>query len=128
MSENFVIIPKTDKIILYSLFSLPLIFLIVVFFSGLFGKTRKELMLEDCLSENFTGRVDSLFWDKQNHNVKTAILSNGYRYQIFPNWELKIKHGDSLSKKIKTLHVELFRNHKRVDVLDYNQQINNLIE
>ena len=128
MGENFVAIPKTDKIILYSLFSLPLIFLIVVFFSGLFGKTRKELMLEDCLSENYTGRVDSLIWDKQNHNVNTAILSNGYRYQIFRNWESKIKHGDSLSKKIKSLHVELFRNDKRVDVLDYNEQINNLIE
>jgi hypothetical protein len=128
MIKEIILTSKTDKIILYSLFSLPVIFIVVMFFSGFFGKTRKQLMLEECLLENFSGRVDSLFWDKQNHNVKTAILSSGYRYQIFRNWEMKIRNGDSLYKKNKSLQVELFRNKKKVEILDYNEQINNLIE
>lgn len=126
MAENFILTSKTDKAILYSLFSLPVIFVAIMFFSGFFGKTRKELLLDDCLSENFSGRVDSLFWDKQNHNVKTAILSNGYRYQIYRTWELKIKKGDSLSKKVRSLHVELFRNNNRIEILDYREQIDDL--
>ena len=60
---------------------------------------KNELMMKDDLNENFAGRVDSLFFDKSNHNGKYAVLNNNRVCPIIRPWENYIKIGDSLSKK-----------------------------
>ncbi len=111
---------KIDKYILYSMFYLPVALLFCYFtYQICFGKKTEELILEQDLNESFTGNIDSFYRDKRNHNVKVAILSNSYRYEIPPLWESKLQKGDSLSKKKGSLIVTVYRNENVQVVLDY---------
>lgn len=111
---------RTDKIILYSIFYIPVAMLSFYFlWSVAFGKPTSELIREDNLNENFTGRIDSLYFERQNHNVKIGLLSDGYRYQIFRQWERYIDVGDSLSKKTKSFLLNIHKKNGEVITLDY---------
>lgn len=111
---------RTDKIILYSVFYISVILLSCYFlWSVFFGKPTSELTREDDLNENFTGRIDSLYFERQNHNVKIGLLSDGYRYQIFRQWERYIDVGDSLSKNRKSFLLNIHKKDGEVITLDY---------
>lgn len=111
---------RTDKVILYSIFYIPAVLLVCYFlWSVVFGKPTSELIREDDFNENFTGRVDTLYFDKQNHNVKIALLSSGYKYQIFRQWENQIDVGDSLAKVKNTFFLGVHKKGGKVITLDY---------
>ncbi|AFD06625.1 hypothetical protein [Solitalea canadensis] len=111
---------KTDKIILYSLFSIPAILLLIFFvWSVSSSKPVEEFKKEDDLRKEFVGRVDTLYFEKQNHNIKIAKLSNGYKYQIFRRWEIEIEIGDSLAKEKGSFFVKIYKKNGRVITLDY---------
>ena len=71
------------------------------------------------LNESFVGNVDSLYRDKNNHNVKIGVLSNGYKYKIPPLWELRIEIGDSLSKRKGSLDLYIYKKKMELIILDY---------
>lgn len=83
------------------------------------SKPTSELIKENNLNENFIGRVDSLYFEKQNHNVKIGLLSGGYKYQIFRQWERYIQVGDSLSKERKSFILNVYKKNGESITLDY---------
>jgi len=113
---------RIDKIILYSVFYTPVILLFsYLLLTGIFGKSTHELIKEDDFNQAFFGEVDSLYVEKQNHGVKTALLSTGYKYQIVVQWEHQIELGDSLAKQKKSFLVHVYKKSGRVIILDYRK-------
>ncbi|WP_207420074.1 hypothetical protein [Desertivirga brevis] len=113
---------KVDSIILNILFRIPAVVLCGYFLWCMFtGKSIEELKSEDDLKEAFKGTVDTLFHEKQNHNIKVALLRSGYRYEILPNWERFIEVGDSLVKLQNELIVRVFKKNGG-DTLSLNYQ------
>jgi hypothetical protein len=55
----------------------------------------------------------------RDHNIKKAVLGNGYVYFMPPQWERFIEVGDSLSKKKNTLILEVYKKDQSKLVLDY---------
>lgn len=114
------VISKTDNRIIYSVFGVPMLVLIgFAVYTTFFGPARSELIRKDHLSENFSGRVDSLYFDERNHNVKYAVLNDGQLYPIYRNWERQIGIGDSLFKKKGSFLVEVYKRNKTKLTLDY---------
>lgn len=110
---------RIGKTILYLIFILPVLLLLGFFFwSSFFDTTTGEVIRNRDLTENFEGKVDSLYFDRQNHNIKIALLSNGYKYEIFRQWEPKIRVGDSISKKKGSFEVIIYKGNNR-SILDY---------
>ncbi|POY34627.1 hypothetical protein C3K47_19325 [Solitalea longa] len=112
---------KTDRIIFYSLMIVfPVLFVLFFLLQAIFDKeSSSDVFLKNAASENFNGKVDSLYFEKQNHNVKIALLNNDYKFQIYRLWEAKIKVGDSLSKNKGSLQIEVFKKDKSKLILDY---------
>lgn len=111
---------KISKIIFYSVFFIPVILLTAFFFCLIaFNETAEEVVMDHDLTENFASKVDSLYYDKQNHNVKIALLASGYKYPIFRKWESKIQIGDSLSKRKGSFKLIIYKNNNTKTTLDY---------
>lgn len=60
-----------------------------------------------------------MFVEKQNHGIKVALLSNGYKYQIYSLWEPEIQIGDSLSKKKGDFKLIIYSGNNLKTTLDY---------
>ena len=90
-----------------------------VMYTMFFGQTSKDLMMQDDLAQNFSGRVDSIYFDERNHNGKYAVLSNEQICPIIRPWERHIEIGDSLSKKKGSFILEVYRKNKKKLTLDY---------
>ena len=111
---------KLDKIIIYCIFyAIPLGLLIYFLLSGINGSSTSQIIRERDSLENVTGIVDSVFNDEQNHNIRTALLTNKKTFQIFKNREFEIEKGDSLYKKEGTFYLEIYKKSGKKLVLDY---------
>jgi hypothetical protein len=84
-----------------------------------FSPTLEEKVFKEALPMEFHGKVDSVYRDKGNHNGKYVILSSGYRYGIYADWEDDINLGDSLSKTKGDLKVIVYKKNGRNLILDY---------
>ena len=99
--ENF----RSFYIALSVLFS-PLIFLLIFnLYNIFFGKSGKELLLEQDINLHFNGKVISEYRQYSDHNVKVEVLNNGYEYKVWQEWEDLISVGDSLNKKKDSLYI-----------------------
>ncbi len=78
-------------------------------------KAVSELPLE----EQFEGKVDSLFQDDRDHNIKKAVIGSRYVYSMPRKWEGIIEVGDSLVKKKNTLELSVYRQGQLKRVLNY---------
>jgi len=113
-------IPKKDNAIIYFIMAIPICFLIFCFSrSAIFGPSTVELIQQDNLMEHFHGKIDSLYFDRENHNVKYAESKNKDKYPIFRNWEAYIQLGDSLSKNKNSFKLEIFKRNGSKIVFDY---------
>jgi len=83
----------------------------------------KDLILQDANNLSFKGRVDSIFYDRSNHNKKMVILSSGYIYSVFDDSDYEIEVGDSLFKSEGNLKIEVFKPNGAKGVLDYRSII-----
>jgi len=83
----------------------------------------KELILQEALVMSFNGKVDSVFYDKENHSAKTVILTSGYKYGIYSDWQEKIALGDYLSKSKNSLKVKVVKPNGTIVILDYNELV-----
>jgi hypothetical protein len=111
---------KIDKVIIYSILGIiPACLVLFVLWNVIWGPSTKQVITEMDLSENVNGVVDSLFDDKANHNVRTAILKNNYIFQIESQWASKIEVGDSLNKKKGSFLLEVYKKGNKKLVLDY---------
>jgi hypothetical protein len=114
------LISDTDNKIVYFVFGLPVLMLFgIVFYTSITGPSLQELIIADDLAENFNGKVESLYYDKRNHNVKYATFKNGQKYAVFRNWERYIEVGDSLSKQKDSFFLEIYKKNNEKKILDY---------
>jgi|GEM_PF-751743 len=67
----------------------------------------------------FHGTIESIYRQKNNHNVMT-IVNKDQQLGVERSWESKFQLGDSVSKNAGSLLVELYRDGKLIEVLDYN--------
>ncbi len=118
MKKN--LISKKDSRIIYFVFGAPILVLIgFVVYTAITGPGTQELIMAEDLAEDFTGRIDSLYFDERNHNVKTAMLNNSQLYPIYRNWERYIEVGDSVSKKKGSFLLEIYKKNNTRMTLDY---------
>ncbi|MNY65115.1 hypothetical protein D3C86_2023310 [compost metagenome] len=89
------------------------------FYTSITGPSLQELIIADDLAENFNAKVESLYYDKRNHNVKYATFKNGQKYAVFRNWERYIEVGDSLSKQKESFFLEIYKKNNEKMILDY---------
>lgn len=118
MKKN--LISKKDSRIIYFVFGAPILVLIgFVVYTAITGPGTQELIMAEDLAEDFTGRIDSLYFDERNHNVKTAMLNNSQLYPIYRNWERYIEVSDSVSKKKGSFLLEVYKKNNTRMTLDY---------
>lgn len=99
----------------------PLIALI--YWKGSHDLSGPGLILKKASAMSFHGRVDSIYFDKQNHNTETLVLSDGYFYGLYPEWSSLVVVGDSLAKDTGSLKVTVYKKDKKVNILDYKQLV-----
>ncbi|NHA06451.1 hypothetical protein G7092_21760 [Mucilaginibacter sp. HC2] len=115
---------KIDKVIIFSILGvLPACLILFFLWNTIWGPSTKQVITETDLSENVNGVVDSLFDDRANHNVRTAILKNHYVFQIESQWASKIEIGDSLNKKKGSFLLEVYKKGNKKLILDYRSTL-----
>ena len=82
-----------------------------------------DLILKEASDMSFHGKVDSIYYDRQNHNTETLILSDGYLYELYRDWETFVAVGDSLAKDTGNVRVVVYRDGKQTQVLDYMELV-----
>jgi len=80
-------------------------------------------VLQEASSKAFNGRVDSVYRQTYNHNIKTARLVGGYTFELWPDWEELVQVGDSLAKKRNAYQVKVFKRNGTTITLDYKKMI-----
>lgn len=111
---------RIDKIIIYSIFIVPTVLLFsFALWSGIFGESAYEIASKRDLNKVFSGKVDTLYFEVQNHGIKIAKLNDGYECEIFSLWERYIDVGDSLSKKKGDFKVYIYKKDNKEIILDY---------
>jgi hypothetical protein len=111
---------KIDKIIIYCIFgSVPMCLVLFVSYDLMFGPSTREVIIQRDSLEMVNGVVDTLYNDKPNHNIRTAILTDKTKYQITPEWESKIEAGDSLYKAKGSFLLEIHKKKGEKIILDY---------
>ncbi|GAB3909896.1 hypothetical protein [Mucilaginibacter boryungensis] len=106
------------------LIKIAVIISVIVFFivwKKYFAPTLEEEVFRDASPLEFHGKVDSVYRDERNHNAKYVILSNGYKYGVYADWEDYIDLNDSLSKTKGDLKVRVFKKDGRRLILDYKK-------
>ncbi|NCD72239.1 hypothetical protein [Mucilaginibacter agri] len=84
---------------------------------------RGQLVLQDAALQEFHGRVDSVYLDKNKANARTLLLSDGNTFMLYPDWQSKVNKGDSLSKEKNVYQVNIYRDGKAGGVLDYKELV-----
>lgn len=115
---------KIDKIIIYCISgSMPLCLVLFVSYNAVSGLSMREGIIQRDSLEAVSGVVDTVYNDKPNHNIRTAILTNKTVFQIMSEWERKIEAGDSLQKKKGSFLLEVHKKSGEKIILDYKTTI-----
>ncbi|MEO3404416.1 hypothetical protein AAFN85_10960 [Mucilaginibacter sp. CAU 1740] len=115
---------KIDKIIIYCIFgSIPLCLVLIVSYNAVFGLSVRESIIQRDSLETVNGVVDTVYNDKPNHNMRTAILKDRTIYRIEPTWESKIEAGNSLHKIKGSFLLEVYKKSGERLMLDYKTTI-----
>jgi hypothetical protein len=115
---------KVDKIILYSILgSIPACLILYFLYNIIWGPSVKQVATNRHLSESVIGVVDTVYNDRANHDIRTAILNNNNLFQIENVWESQIEIGDSLNKKKGSFFLEVYKKQGKRIVLDYKTLI-----
>lgn len=113
---------KKEKIIFISVMAVPLLLLFGwIFFNSIIDKrTGKEIYLNSEINVECIGKVDSIYRLQMNHNT-LSLKVNKDNFYVPPEWENKFKIGDSISKKKGELVLKHYRDHKLLEILDYQK-------
>jgi len=123
MEENFIIDKKAKRILYIFMIIIMGTAIALVCWNILKSPSRNQFILNNASAMSFHGNVDSIYFDRQNHNTETLVLSDGYLYGIDPAWSTFIAVGDSLAKDTGTVRVLVYKDGKQVHVLDYKELI-----
>lgn len=115
-------ISNGDKLIVVSVMAIPILFLFgYVFLNTIIdNRTAKERYLDYVIDDYCSGKVDSIYRQKMNHNIM-ILKTNECEFQVEAEWENYFKVGDSISKHKGQLILEHYRNGKLIETLDYNK-------
>ena len=115
---------KTGMVIYFGLLAIvPVLLIINLIIHITTGPSFRERMIETYSQQTIHGIVDSVYNDKQNHNARMAILTNGTMYAIEDEWVIDVEKGDSISKNKGSFLFEVYRKPKKKMVLDYRKLI-----
>lgn len=115
---------RIDRIIIYCIFgSIPLCLVLFVSYNVAFGSSASEAIIQRESLETVNGVVDTVYNDKPNHNIRTAILKDKTVYEIERTWESKIEVGDSLHKTKGSFLLEVYKKNGEKIILDYKSTI-----
>lgn len=109
---------KDSKIIFLALF-IPLAVLLGVVLVESIRMPKNQYFFEIRKKASFHGVIDSVYRQSDNHNVMT-VTAKGQLFEIERIWESKFIIGDSVSKYKDSLTIELYRDGKLMEILDYN--------
>jgi len=119
-------ITKQQKVILYVTFGLVPAWMVgMLIWFLIFPTNPQEDFLKRMAKERFNGKVGSLYFNSRNHNVKTALLSDKYKFELFPEWEGSVSIGDSVIKNDTTPIVRVLKAGGKIITLDYKMVTNN---
>jgi hypothetical protein len=85
--------------------------------------TGAQLILNGIKDDEFNGRVDSVYRERQDHNIKKVKLANGYIYGLYPEWESKVEKEDSLYKRKGSVIVVVIKKNGTSINLDYSELV-----
>ena len=128
ISENPDITQKQKNILYITFGILPAGLLCAVISSLLFPQTKAERIadfLKDQSKVVFSGKVDSVFFDVKNHNMKRAVLSDKTKFEVFDEWGDKIAAGDSVVKTKGSVIIKIYRDNKYLSSADYREVAKN---
>ncbi len=110
---------KRDSLILYFGIILPImLFIAIVIISDSLKYSFDDTYYKDRSTRSFQGVIDSIYRQKDNHNVMTVVSGESI-FGIEGVWESKVKLGDSISKEAGDLYLKIFRGGTEVDSLSY---------
>lgn len=96
--------------------------IIIIFCSYLFTRDESkdfDQIITVIENDEYYGIVNLKFIDSENHNSPTIVLSNGKHLTFYDQQFDIIEIGDSLSKKLKTTIVKVF---KKNTITEINQK------
>ena len=109
-----------DNIIISIVLSIPVLFVICFFLWGnFFGPNRQELFMAESLKLSFAGSIDSIYYDTRNHNARTVLLNDGYKFALYDYWSSYLKVGDSVLKNKGTSKIIVHKKNNEIITLDY---------
>jgi hypothetical protein len=106
-----------------------LVLVVIAFFGykawfGLIHPGANTNTIDGITKMSFNGRVNSFdFDDSKNEHIKIAVLSDGTRYQIYPDWVYLVDVGDTLIKERDSLKIQIHKYNHKKDFLDYEPMI-----
>jgi len=108
------------KIFVIAVFVTPLVslFLFANWDNMFSSKSRGDYFLEDRLEKHCSGKIDSIYRQRNNHNILT-LRTNNCIFEVDYPWENKFQLGDSISKKVNEPMIKIFRDNKLLEILDY---------
>jgi hypothetical protein len=116
--------PSTQSSSTYLIIMLLLVGIVFIAFKiwqggfGIKGSVR-TLTTNGISNMNFNGTVTGFDYDDTKQHTKIAILSDGTKYAIYPDWVYNIDAGDTLIKQRGSMQIQVRKPHAKSDVLDY---------
>ena len=113
---------RKETIIFISVMAVPLLLLFGwIFYNSIADKrTGKEIYLDSERQTECRGIIDSIYRLEMSHNTLTLKVSK-CNFYVPPEWENKFKIGDSISKRKGELVLKHYREHKLLEILDYEK-------
>lgn len=103
------------KINLYKGISIVLI-IFIVFILNINQNDCWDKVIKVIEEDEYHEKITDKFIDTENHNDPTIILSSGKKISFYGQQWDKMKIGDSLSKKLNTTTVEVFKKDKVIQI------------
>lgn len=95
------------------------IVLIIIFFAFILNINQNDSwdkVIKVIEKDEYHGIVTDRFIDTENHNDPTIVLSSGKKISLYGEQWDKIKIDDSLSKKLNTTIIEVFKKDKVIQI------------
>lgn len=104
------------KINLYKGFAIVLIIIFFAFILNINQNDSWNKVIKVIEKDEYYGIVTDRFIDAENHNGPTIVLSSGKKISLYGQQWDKIKIGDSLSKKLNTTIIEVFKKDEIIQI------------
>jgi hypothetical protein len=115
--------PDPTRIVIKIMFAFLVLFTPLVVWEMHKSPSYGQMMLNEAKKMSFHGKIDSAYFDKQNHNAEYLILTDGFNYPLYEHWQFRLQKGDSIAKDTGELFVRVFKRNGTKDSLDYKELV-----